>query len=440
MRGHRVSGSDMRDSDMVRSLRDEGIRVTVGHDPANLADADLVLASSAIPPSNPEVEAAEAAGIPVLNRREFLAPLMADKRVIAISGTHGKTTTTSMIALILHAAGREPSFIVGGRINTLGTNAQAGAGAHFVIEADEYDRMFLGLRPWISVVTNVEMDHPDCYPDLTSLRAAFAAFVNKVPADGLIIACTDGPQTRMMLREAAPKARVLTYGLTESAAYVVNDICASPRDGTTFAVSHKGELWMRASCAAPGVHNALNATAALLVAQSCHVDMTVASRSLADYGGVARRFELKGVASGIRVLDDYAHHPTEIAATLSAARQAFPKARIWAIMQPHTYGRVTALFEEFAHCADDADHLIVTEVYGARPHREAEGAGQQIDGAKLAASIHHRSVAFIENHADIVRHLVANAAPGDIIITLGAGDSEQIGEHLLTALEETTQS
>ncbi len=305
----------------------------LGHAP-NRSSGALGVISSAGPSIIP-VRAARQAGVPVIKRQQLLADMMADRQGIAVAGTHGKTTTSAMIAVSLKRLGLDPTFIVGGIIAELGANAQAGAGPHFVIEADEYDRMFHGLAPQAAVVTNIEMDHPDCYRDLGEMREAFGIFFDHVPAEGTIIACADSPELRRVLaarKEGGP--RVLTYGFSAEADYVVGDVTPNARGGVDFSVSAKNALWAACSLGIPGRHNALNATAALLVGQAIGVEREALSQALAEFSGVRRRFEIKGEAHGVLVIDDYAHHPTEIRATLAAARARYPGRRIWAVFQP----------------------------------------------------------------------------------------------------------
>lgn len=431
-RGYRVSGSDLSRSALTDRLAQQGIRVFVGHAAEQVDDADLLVMSSAIPESNPEVQAARARGIPVLERQAFLPHLLAGYRCLAVAGTHGKTTTTAMIAHILMRTGRDPSCIVGGILPDWGTNALAGAGEHFVIEADEYGRMFHGLAPHVAVITSIEMDHPDCFADLDDMREAFAQFAGRIQPEGLLVACADGEQVRRLLAEqmgALP--RVVTYGSNPESDYVTSDVRANAQGGVDATVLRRGAVWARASLRLPGAHNALNATAALLVADACGVAPQQAADALASFRGVLRRFEIKGEANGVTVVDDYAHHPTEIAATLSAARQRYGARRIWAVLQPHTFSRIEALLGQFAGCMDAADQVLVTDIYAARAKERPT-----VDAAHLVQALAHASARHIGPLENAERFLLENLRAGDVLLTLGAGDGYLIGERVLAALEE----
>ena len=430
--GHEVSGSDLRPSPLLEELRREGITVYVGHAAEHVQGAQWVVVSSAVPEHNPEVQAALRAGIPVFKREHLLGAMMDGRCGLAVAGTHGKTTTTAMIAVILERLRREPTFIVGGIIAELGTNARAGRGPHFVIEADEYDRTFYGLRPQAAVVTNIEMDHPDCYRDLADLRAAFGTFLSGVAPEGAIVACADSPEVqRLLAEETASRPRVLTYGRSAGADYQVADVRPNARGGIDFTVQAQGRIWGRFSLALAGAHNALNATAALLVAAWVGVPKEEAAQVLADFRGVLRRFEFKGERRGVVVVDDYAHHPTQVRATLAAARGRYPERRIWAIFQPHTYSRTQTLLDEFATCFAAADRVIVTDIYAARAKEVPTISAQD-----LVAAMQHPQVQHIGRLDDVVAHLLAQVAPGDLVLTLGAGDGYLIGERLLAGLAE----
>jgi UDP-N-acetylmuramate--alanine ligase len=330
--GYAVTGSDRADSPFARDLRAAGVTVSIGHLPENVRGADVVVRSSAIPDDNPEVVAAREQGIPVLKRADFLGSLMEGKTGIAIAGTHGKTTTTSMIAWMLSALNEDPSFIVGGVLGNLGVNARAGKGSTFIIEADEYDRMFLGLKPFIEVVTNVEHDHPDCYPTPEDFQAAFVEFVRRLPADGTLIACGEDDGATQLLTEAKKLGkRTVVYG--DEAEVRAEHLKPNNKGGFTFDAVVRGKLCVVA-LQVPGRHNVLNALAALTVASLLDLDLVDAARALSQFSGTGRRFEVRGEAGGVTVIDDYAHHPTEIRATLAAARDRYPGHRIWAVWQP----------------------------------------------------------------------------------------------------------
>lgn len=425
--GHALSGSDLRASPITEALNNLGIITYVGHNASQVAGAELVVISSAIPENNVEVQAARRAGVPVIKRQQLLGEMMVGMRGVGVAGTHGKTTTTAMIALILERLGFSPTFIVGGIVPDLGTNAQAGRSDLFVIEADEYDHMFYGLCPKVAVVTNIEMDHPDCYRDIAELREAFGVYLERVPQDGCIVACADSPELMRLLRSRAWDAhRVITYGLAAEADYVVQGVAPNAAGGVTFQVAHEGRVWGECVLLIPGAHNALNATAALLAVQALGVGPSAAGEVLATYHGTLRRFEVKGQRDGIVVIDDYAHHPTEVRATLAAARQRYGDARIWAVFQPHTYSRIKALLADFAGAFADADEVIVTEIYAARAHELPS-----VSPLDLVVAMHHPRARYMASFDDIVAHLRAELRAGDILLTLGAGDGYLIGERVL---------
>jgi UDP-N-acetylmuramate--alanine ligase len=377
---------------------------------------------------------------------------------IAVAGSHGKTTITAMIALLLTEAGLDPTFIVGGVLENLGTNAKAGRGEHFVIEADEYDHAFLGLRPRIAVVTNIEMDHPDCYPELDDLVEAFQEFVGLVPADGYIIGCGDEKRVREVLgaRERGSKGAgeqgsggageqgskgageqgsrgareqgpdVVTYGLGEGVDWRAVDIRSNELGGHDFVALREGQPVGEFSLQIPGLHNVQNALAVLAAAHRLGLDLAGVRETLRGYRGVQRRFEVKGQVNGIVVIDDYAHHPTQIRTTLRAARERYAERTIWAVFQPHTYSRTKALLGDFAESFADADHVIVTDIYAAR---EFDDLG--VSAADIVARMEHPDVRHIADLDDVVAHLLPHLRPGDVLITLGAGDGYRVGENVL---------
>lgn len=432
MRGHAVSGSDLKASPITKGLDELGIRTSVGHAAEQIEGAELVVISSAIPESNPEVQAARKASIPVVKRRALLGRMMTGRFGIAVAGTHGKTTTSAMISVVLERSGLMPTFIVGGIIVELGTNARAGRGQHFAIEADEYDRTFHGLTPQVAVVTNVEMDHPDCYRDIEDVRESFGAFLDGVPRDGHIIACADSPELMRVLNgREGTDPRVLTYGLEAGADYVVHDVLPNERGGIGFCVVRDDRVWGAFALGIPGAHNALNATAALIVASVCGIDAQDAGQILSSFQGVLRRFEVKGEKDGVLFVDDYAHHPTEIRATLAAARLRYPQRRLWAVFQPHTYSRTRALLGEFATCFADAHRVIVTDIYAARQREKPT-----IRAEELIAAIVHDHVQHIATFDEVVAHLMATVQAGDLVLTLDAGDGYLVGERLMDRLSE----
>jgi UDP-N-acetylmuramate--alanine ligase len=428
--GTGVSGSDRAESAFTRELVRLGASIQIGHRAENLGQAELVVRSSAIPDDNPEVAAARKAGIPVLKRADFLASLMQGKTGIAVAGTHGKTTTTAMIAWMLSELGQQPSFIAGGVLANLGVNARAGSGRAFVIEADEYDRMFLGLRPSIEVITNVEHDHPDCYPTPADFQAAFSEFVRLLPSGGVLIACADDPGAAALLAEAQQLGRsAISYGLEQPRMVSASQLEANPAGGFSFYASLPGRV-LAVALQVPGRHNVLNALAALAVAQTLGLDLEQACLALGRFSGTGRRFELRGKVNGISVIDDYAHHPTEIRATLSAARSRYPTGRIWAVWQPHTFSRTRTLFTEFTRCFTDADQVIVTEVYAARE------AGQDFSARQVVEAMQHPAARFIPDLQAVSHYLFSNLQPGDVLLVLSAGDADQVSSDVLARLTE----
>lgn len=423
-RGQKVSGSDQRHSMYTEGLEQMGIEVRIGHREENLADATLVVASSAIPDDNIELTAAHNKGIPVMRRREFWPQLLAERRTVAIAGTHGKTTTTGLAAWMLDRSGREPSFIVGGFLIDFDTNARAGDGETFIVEADEYDRAFHGMSPDIAVVTNVEHDHPDSYPTFDSFKHAFEIFADSV--SGTLILCEDDPVAAALPTENADR---LGYGLADDADWSAADIRSNAAGGSDFLVFRRGETLGLVRSRLPGTHNVLNALAAFAVADELGMDFGDAREALTSYRGVRRRFEIIGTEAGITVVDDYAHHPTEIIATLQAAEERFPEGRIWAAYQPHTYSRLKAFEEAFRKAFGAADQVLVMDVFAAR-----EQVNSDVSGEMIAANIDHQNVRYSGDIARTVELLGQEVAEGDVVITLSAGDGNKVGTLLLKDL------
>jgi UDP-N-acetylmuramate--alanine ligase len=432
--GYSVSGSDCEYSPLAESVEAAGAKIFVGHKPSNLNEAEIVVRSSAIPDDNVEVQAALANGIPVLKRAEFLGQIMEGQHVIAVAGTHGKTSTTAMIAWMLTELGQTPSFIVGSVINGLNVNARAGDGTAFVVEADEYDRMFLGLRPNTAVVTNVEHDHPDCFPTEEDFRAAFRDFVGRVETGGLLLACGDDPGA-LDLQSAAESANVrwLTYGIYNSQNnYQARKLEMNPRrGGFSFDVIRDGSKMSQCSLQVPGSHNVWNAMAALAAADQMGLSINQAAQALESFQGTGRRFEIMGEAKNVTVISDYAHHPTEIRATLSAARSRYPGREIWAAWQPHTYTRTNLLLSEFASSFKDAHHVLVTEVYYAREPRDPYFSSEQV-----VKAMDHPDPNFVPDLPGAVELLLNHLKPMDVLLVLSAGDAHQICEKVLTRLNE----
>jgi UDP-N-acetylmuramate--alanine ligase len=422
-RGYRVSGSDLTESDVTHWLREQGVEVFIGQRAENVGEVDMVVVSSAIRADNPEVIAAQERRIPVSKRAQLLGWLMQGSLGVAVAGTHGKTTTTAMIAHVLMTAGRDPSFIVGGTIKSLGRSAHAGHDREFIIEADEYDRMFLGLTPAIEVILNVEHDHPDCYPTLDAMLEAFREFIQRLPEDGMVVACGEDAAASMLAREAA---RRLLYGFQPSLDWYATDIRPNSAGGIDFLAHRHGDLQGIVRLRVPGKHNVLNALAALAVTEALGVPFSAAVDALSEFRGVGRRFEVRGVVNGVTIVDDYGHHPTEIKSTLAGARLRYPGQSLWAVLQPHTYSRTKALLDQFAAAFDDADHVIVTAIYASR-ERNTLG----ISNRDVVAAMHHPDARAIDGLDEVAQYLRKNMRPGDVVITFSAGDAKKVSEALL---------
>ena len=425
-RGVDVTGSDREESEYSRALQVAGVTVFYGHAAANVSGAGTVVASSAIPDDNIELKAAADAGIPVFRRPAYLKQIMKDHRVIAVAGTHGKTTTSGMAAWILASAGRDPSFIVGGMLPNFGTNAHAGKGADFVIEADEYAQTFLALEPSIALITNVEHDHPDCYPTLADCLESFNQFAGRVK--DVLIVCADNPGSAGL---RAGAVRRVTYGEDPAAAWCLRNVATNAFHGMDADVIHKGETIATLQTRISGRHNLMNALGALVIAIEAGIEIGPACEAIRIYQGPARRFQILGEAGGVTVIDDYAHHPTEIRATLSAARERYPDAVIWAVFQPHTYSRTRTLLRELAGSFEGVDHVLVTRIFAAR-----EMPDGITTGAQVAAELAHVDAVYTAELDDALQMLQAGVLPGDVVITLSAGDANRVGMDLLAWLEE----
>ena len=429
--GDDVSGSDEVLSPFARSLAARGARVYQGHAAEHVDGAELVIVSSAVPEGNPEVAAAQARGVPVLKRAEFLGQLMTGRLGIAVAGTHGKTTTTGLVALLLDRAGLDPTFIVGGWLADFDANARAGQGP-FVVEADEYDRMFLGLKPAVAVVTNVEHDHPDCYPTLAEMQEAFRAFVNLLPDDGLLVCCGHDAFARSLAEaRRAAGCPALTYGLRREDDYRADSLQVNGAGGYDFLLVKDGRTLGLVRNRLPGEHNVLNSLAALAVADHLGVSFNAARNGLAEYRGAGRRFEVMGEAGGVTWVDDYAHHPTEIRATLAAARRRFAAHPLWVMFQPHTFSRTRTLLADFAAAFGDADHVVIVDIYRSR-----EALDHTISAADIVRRMDHPDAMYVPALAAATDYLAERLRPGDVLLTLGAGDGNQVGRRVLEILEE----
>lgn len=422
--GDRVTGSDKAFSNYSENLARAGVQIFKGHSAGQVEGVDLVIASSAIPENNVELQAARAAGIPVLHRRQFLSDLTANYETIAVAGTHGKTTTSGMLAWILECAGMDPSFIVGGTLPDFGANGKAGGGKHFVVEADEYDNAFLGLSPRIGVVTNIEHDHPDLFPTYEDVREAFQAFADRI--SGILITCADDAgaqslQTGQLVHQS--------YGFDPDANWSAEEVRANSAGGMDFLAIQDGKLHGLVRTRLPGMHNVLNTLAGLTVAGHLGIPFDTTREALTRYHGAGQRFEILGEQGGVTVIDDYAHHPTEIRATLATARIRYPDATIWAVFQPHTYSRIRALMAAYISAFSDADHVIVTEVFAAREELDTDMTGE-----KIAGEIEHPDVQFIGGFDGIHEHLLKHVKASDVVVILSAGNANQVGRMLLEVL------
>ena len=429
-RGHTVTGSDLKESPYTRRLGDAGITVYIGHAAHQVGDADQVVISTAIPKTNPELLEARRRSIPVIPRAAALASILEGARSIAVAGTHGKTTTTSMTAHALKALGENPTALVGGELNDIGSNVAFGRPDLVVAEADESDRSLLQLRPQAAIVTNVEFDHPDFYASLDDVIDTFSKFVTSLPADGHLVVCAEDPSCPRLVTEAP--CPTTTYGLS------AGDLRAEILTPNTYILSEDGQERGTVELGVYGRHNVLNSLAAAGIARWLGHDAYQAARTLKDFGGVRRRFQLKGERSQVRVVDDYAHHPTELSATLEAARTTMtPGGRLIAVFQPHRYSRTRKLYREFGEAFTSADAVLLTEVYGAGEMPQPGVNGKLVVDA-LCETRNHPDVYYIPQQDDVPRVLREVSARGDLVLTLGAGDISRAGEELLDLLEDRT--
>jgi UDP-N-acetylmuramate--alanine ligase len=425
--GMKVSGSDLRRGPLTDRLARMGATIYEGHDAANIAGATVVVTSSAVSPANPEVLEAHARKVPVIQRAEMLAELMRLKYGIAIAGMHGKTTTTSMVAAVLTAGGLDPTVVVGGRVDALGSNARLGTTQFLVAEADESDRSFLKLSPILAVITNLDREHMDCYRDMADIEDAFLEFIGRVPFYGAVTACIDNPLLKAILPRA--RRRVLTYGMSPEADYRLELLTVPEGRFARFQVVTASGVLGPFELHVPGRHNVLNATAAVAIAHQLEVPAEKIAPGLSHFRGVDRRFQQRGVARGIAVVDDYGHHPTEIRATLAAARECGYN-HIHVVFQPHRYSRTRDLLQQFQGAFADADTLFVLPIYAA-----SEEPIPGVTAERLAAEVEGPPTRYVEDFAAAVAAVADVARPGDLILTLGAGNVSQLGPQILAALE-----
>jgi UDP-N-acetylmuramate--alanine ligase len=425
--GYPVSGSDLKSNEATERVIRLGGRVTYGHAASNVEGAQVVVHSSVVSSTNPELLAARAAGVPVITRAQMLAELMRMKYGVAVGGAHGKTTTTSMVAGVLARGGLDPTIVVGGRLHALGANARLGHGQFLVAEADESDGSFLELDPAVAVITNIDREHLDHYGDVAAVREAFVHFANRVPFYGVAVLCADDAEVRGILPEV--HKRVLLYG-TDAPAEIRAEEVRVEAGGSRFRVTRAGKPLGAVQLMVPGRHNVLNALAAVAVGLELEVGFGHIGEALASFRGVSRRFEVKGEEGGVRVVDDYAHHPTEIAATLAAAGAA--EGRRLVVFQPHRYSRTQLLQEEFGGCFGDASRVWVLDIYGA-----GEPAIAGVSALTVVESARRHGARQVEHAPDpeaVVAAVVAEARPGDTVLTLGAGDVWKLSDEILRRL------
>jgi len=429
-RGVSVSGSDLKESRYTRSLLEEGVPVAIGHDAGNLGNPEVVVVSTAIPDRNPELEEARNRGLEVWPRAKMLAEAASGLTTVAVAGTHGKTSTSAMVATMLAGMGLDPTFLVGGEVSDFGTNGRAGTGAYCVMEADESDGSFMFLDPFVAVVTNVEAEHLDHYGTLDAVERQFVDFMAKVPDEGTLVLCAD--HARLLQLASSVTSRIVTYGCAEDA-----DVRYT-RTGQEGATQHlridipSGES-VEVSVALPGEHMASNSAAAIAVAVALGLDAEEAAGALSDFGGVKRRFDHIGTHAGVTVVDDYAHHPTEVRATVQAAHEA-GFARVWVVFQPHRYTRTQALGPEFGSAFDDADRLVLMDVYSAGEPPIPGVTGKTVLEAVLDNNARAR-VAYLPHRGDVAPFIAGRARHGDLVMTMGAGDVTSMAPEILRQLD-----
>ena len=432
--GYKISGSDLKSSAVTQRLATLGATISEGHQAENISGAEVVVVSSAVPPDNPEIAEARVLHIPVIQRAEMLAELMRLKYGIAIAGMHGKTTTTSMVAAVLAAGGLDPTVVVGGRVDAMGSNARLGKSQYLVAEADESDRSFLKLSPILAVVTNIDREHMDCYRSMKDVKRAFLEFMDRLPFYGMVVACNDDPLLRRLFPQI--RRRLVTYGTRRGSDFQIRLDKHNPKPhdksrDSHFHVTYRGETVGAFELHVPGVHNILNATAAIAVGVGLDIPVEQIHSALASFAGVDRRFQLLGTVSGVSVIDDYGHHPTEIRATLAAARECGYR-KVHVVFQPHRYTRTQSLMDEFATAFENADSLFVLDIYPA-----GEPSIPEITGEALARRIGENGTPakYVSSFENATTSVLALTHQGDMILTLGAGSVSQLGPVVIERLQ-----
>ncbi|HYE84685.1 MAG TPA: UDP-N-acetylmuramate--L-alanine ligase [Clostridia bacterium] len=427
--GYNVTGSDINDSNIIDKLRKNGAQIYIPHNPQNVETAELVVYTAAVKQDNCEIVRAKELRIPIIDRAEFLGIIMKNYSYgIAISGCHGKTTTTSMVSIILKNAGLDPTILVGGEIEAIDGNVKVGNSKYFVTEACEYTESFLKFYPFVAAILNVEKDHLDYFRDLDHIISAFEKFARLVPEDGSLVVCSDNEHALNISKKV--DCKVLTYGIKSKADFYARNIKYDNLGHPTFDVKLRGKRLGTIVLSIPGEHNVLNALAAIAIAHNAGIKMDIVKKSLQEFRGTYRRFDIKGTRNNITIVDDYAHHPTEIKATLQAAKQ-FPHQKIWCVFQPHTYTRTKTLFNEFSEAFYDADNVIITDIYAAR-----EKDTGLVNPSELVDSINKYSAnaVYRNDFRSIADMIVKEAKPGDLVFTMGAGDVFKLGPMILDGI------
>ncbi|SET22915.1 UDP-N-acetylmuramate--L-alanine ligase [Natronincola peptidivorans] len=427
--GYHVSGSDIKDSKLLDKLRNHGADIFIGHAKENIKNPDLVVYSAAIREFNPERIQAKELGIPQVDRAEMLGQIMKRyQKAVAVAGSHGKTTTTSLLSLLMEYADLDPTILVGGELDNIGGNIKIGKSQHFITEACEYVESFLKFFPFIGIILNIDEDHLDYYKDIDHIKNAFRKFARLIPKEGFLIACNDDPQVRDIYEDAS--CNLVTYGIETVADFMATGIVFNEEGHPSFKVTYKGTSFGDFCLSVPGLHNVYNALAAIAASHILGINPRTTEKNIHRYKGIHRRFDVLGEVKGARVIDDYAHHPVEIKATLEAAMQ-YPHKKIWAIFQPHTFSRTKALLKDFAKAFDAADHIIITDIYAAREPDDGE-----VTSKKLVELMDpNLNALYMEGFEHIADYIYRNLQPGDLVLTMGAGDVYRIAEALLNKME-----